>query len=274
MKMIPIIIPTWDLLEYTKKAVASIRTKHPYTIIIVDDGSTDGTVEWAKEQSYVIVKARPPTVFDPSKLNYGLVGYKYNLGVRKAIELGYDQAVIAHNDILFHKDALDNLISLYEKLRSQGYVLITGAPAEHVHYNPEAAKFRGLETTMEDLDALAPIDFLSREDTFLLTFFIIGKEAFERVGEFDDVFTFCEFISGDYVWRMEVAGVNYAVSKLAWHYHYGGRTWRTWEQAQSHELMMKSWSADSDRYLKKWGCPDPRPHPWRMKEKYTRPFNQ
>ena len=45
---IPILMITWNRLEYTKQAVEAIRknTKNPYKLFIWDNASTDGTKEW------------------------------------------------------------------------------------------------------------------------------------------------------------------------------------------------------------------------------------
>lgn len=46
-----IILVTYNQLEFTKLCVESIErhTVEPYELIVVDNGSTDGTVEYAKE---------------------------------------------------------------------------------------------------------------------------------------------------------------------------------------------------------------------------------
>ncbi len=48
---IPILMITWNRLEYTKKAINAIieNTNHPYKLFIWDNGSTDGTVDYLKK---------------------------------------------------------------------------------------------------------------------------------------------------------------------------------------------------------------------------------
>ena len=52
--LVSIIIPNWNTLEFSKKCVRSIQehTVVPYEIILTDNGSTDGTVEWIKLLGY------------------------------------------------------------------------------------------------------------------------------------------------------------------------------------------------------------------------------
>jgi len=48
-----IIILTWNQLSFTQECLASIarHTPEPYELIIIDNGSTDGTVAWLREQA-------------------------------------------------------------------------------------------------------------------------------------------------------------------------------------------------------------------------------
>ncbi|MEN6421044.1 MAG: glycosyltransferase, partial [Smithella sp.] len=48
--MTSIVILTFNQLAYTKECVKSLRkhTPEPHEIIFVDNGSTDGTVQWLK----------------------------------------------------------------------------------------------------------------------------------------------------------------------------------------------------------------------------------
>lgn len=81
---IPILMITWNRLDYTKKAIKAIieNTDHPYKLLVWDNGSTDGTVDYLKELKNKNIQVRF------SKTNTGLVppqnyffdnfkGYKY-----------------------------------------------------------------------------------------------------------------------------------------------------------------------------------------------------
>ena len=48
---VSVIIPTYNRVELLKQTVESVRcqTYSDYEIIIVNDGSTDGTAEWLQE---------------------------------------------------------------------------------------------------------------------------------------------------------------------------------------------------------------------------------
>lgn len=243
--MIAIIFSTWNGLEYTKRAVASIRTKHPYKLIIVDDGSTDGTTEWAEQQGYVLIRARPPTLSDG--YNPGRVGYNYNLAMRKAVELGCSHMVFAHNDLLFHKDAIDNLVKLYEEKRSAGYFFHSGIASGGKLI--EMGLDKGLETKVEDLDKMIPEDYV---DTPFLVLFIMTKETVDKLGPFDEKLTDGTMnLDGDWKHRMNLLGglpPKYSGSRLAWFYHFSGTTSKT-----NNLDVQKMGDESNNYYMAKWG---------------------
>ena len=99
-----IIIPTYNALEYTKKCLRSIRTftEFPYEIIIVDNGSTDGTQEYIKKQKGI-----------------KLLETKTNLGYAGACNVGMptsdsEYIVISNNDIIFTPNWLIHLVETAE----------------------------------------------------------------------------------------------------------------------------------------------------------------
>jgi glycosyltransferase involved in cell wall biosynthesis len=50
--MIPILMITWNRLEYTKKALEALFLSSGRKIFLIDNGSTDGTVEWLQSQPW------------------------------------------------------------------------------------------------------------------------------------------------------------------------------------------------------------------------------
>ena len=72
--LVSVIVPTSNRLEFLKQAVASIRTQtfQEWELIVSDNGSTDGTVEWLAEQDDVILLTAPtPTGAAPAR-NLGI----------------------------------------------------------------------------------------------------------------------------------------------------------------------------------------------------------
>lgn len=97
-KELAIIIPCYNNYELTKSTLESlsITTKNPYIVIIVDDNSNDNTTELKDKQSDTLVYIKNET-------NLG-VNKSWNIGLKKAIELGSEFICIANNDLLFTQD--------------------------------------------------------------------------------------------------------------------------------------------------------------------------
>jgi len=69
-----IVIPTHNQLAYTRECLASIRqrTDEPYELIVVDNGSTDGTVEYLHSLAGVTVISNPENRGFPVAVNQGI----------------------------------------------------------------------------------------------------------------------------------------------------------------------------------------------------------
>ena len=57
MNKIIIALVTYNCLKYTKLCIQNLRCSYPHEILVVDNGSIDGTVEWLKEQDNITVIA-------------------------------------------------------------------------------------------------------------------------------------------------------------------------------------------------------------------------
>lgn len=47
---------TFNCLKYTKLCLRSIKCSYPHEILVIDNGSTDGTVEWLKTQNVTLIE--------------------------------------------------------------------------------------------------------------------------------------------------------------------------------------------------------------------------
>lgn len=66
---IPVLMITWNRLEYTKRALTALMNSDHVTVYIVDNGSTDGTREWLADQTTFGLQ-RPFIMFN--RMNMGI----------------------------------------------------------------------------------------------------------------------------------------------------------------------------------------------------------
>ena len=200
-----IIITCKNLVEYTKAAVESVFTSHPYVLFVVDDGSTDATKWWlreAAEEDHRIV----PVLNPKSK---GLSG-KWNVGCQLAFEEHEcDMALICNNDILFSPVTIDSLVA---RMRKGDVGMVTAHNMRGEMAVP--TDVLNLGVSWEPTEAPNP-DF---------SCFLLSKDTYDKVGPFDEKFVPCYFEDGDYHLRMGKLGIKAITTTGAPYYHYGSRT--------------------------------------------------
>ena len=194
--LVSLVIPVYNQLHYTKQCLDSIRRSTPprYEIIVVDNGSLDGTREYlASQDARVITNA-------------------VNLGCAKA----WNQGVLAsrgqiigilNNDIVVTPGWLENLIQFMDR---------TG----HGIVSPSAREGR----LDYDLDRYA-LDFVracgraTRPETYGACM-LIRRCVFDRIGTFDEGFSYggCEDI--DFLWRAKNVGFTVGMTGSVLIHHF------------------------------------------------------
>ena len=193
-----LVIAVWNQLEYTKRCLSSIErwTGRPYELVIVDNGSTDGTREFLQT-----VKGR-------------VILNETNLGCAKAWNQGIrasrgEVVGILNNDIVVTPGWLEGLLAFMEKT---GHGMVCPAAREgNLDY---------------DLDGYAK-EFVAqcagaaRHGDVYAPCMLIRRDVFERIGLFDEGFSYggCEDI--DFIWRMKEAGFSVGMTGAALIHHFG-----------------------------------------------------
>jgi O-antigen biosynthesis protein len=106
-RLASIIIPCWNQLEFTRQCITALRmcTRPPWELIVVDNGSTDGTAAYLNGVQNAA--AVPVTV----------ISSRDNRGFPAAINQGLKQArgeflVLLNNDVVVTAGWLDQLTGL------------------------------------------------------------------------------------------------------------------------------------------------------------------
>ncbi len=193
-----LVIAVWNQLEYTKRCLSSIErwTSLPYELIIVDNGSTDGTREFLKT-----VKGH--VVFNETNLGCAKA---WNQGIRASRG---EVVGIINNDIVVTPGWLEALLAFMEKT---GHGMVCPAAREgKLDY---------------DLDGYAK-EFVARcagaarHGDVYAPCMLIHRDVFDRIGLFDEGFLYggCEDI--DFIWRMKQAGFSVGMTGAVLIHHFG-----------------------------------------------------
>lgn len=200
---VAIIACAHNCLATTKDCISSIHrhTKLPYNLHLIDNGSTDGTVE------YMQGLGRTP------------IRFGHNMGVAKARNAGAKEALgnpflkylcFIDNDTKVTEGWLEGLISTMEADQTIGMV----GPLSN-----------GADGTQRVIDAIPQREpdymFADRIDGFCM---LVSLEAIQKVGLFDENFSPYGYETHDLCERIKRAGYKIAVSNRVFVEHRGKQT--------------------------------------------------
>lgn len=252
-----IVIPTINLWsKYTKQCVNSImdammRAKDhgiDCHLTLIDNASTDETnIEAPKLNNslFLYIKNEERWGFQKS----------VNLGVNEGLKMGADFILVCNNDITIHPEAIWRLVKRFEK-GDIGMVSCMDVSGEMNQFNILPQLIGILNAQEKEKVDEAPHPHFSA--------FMVSKECWEAVGEFDELFAPAYFEDNDYHYRMKLLGVPAIVLPSAMFYHYGSRTQNEADTAP----IVSGGMFENNRanFVKKWGgLPD--------QEKFVHPYN-
>jgi GT2 family glycosyltransferase len=227
-----IVIPCLNLWnKFTKPCIDSIRSTHPYRIVLVDNGSTDETRDEAgKLVSAAFQHRRYETNTGTSR--------SWNYGIADGFEKGADYVAVLNNDILLHPYCLDGLV---ERIGRNDVDLVTALDVRCEVAAPEDL-FRIAASTKADVTEADHPNFSA---------FLLGRRCWEVVGRFDEEFYPAFFEDNDYHYRIQLAGLRAIVYPPAMFYHYGSRT--QYEACNVPLVPSSVFVQNRHYYIRKWG---------------------
>ncbi len=223
--LVSIIIPHWNHREVLVECLESLHrtTYHPFEIIVVDNHSTDDSVEYIKTQF-------PEVRLLENQENRGFAG-----GCNDGAEIAKGKyLLILNNDTTQEPEWLDHLVNFLESHPSIGIAqpkLINATDPSFFDYSGAAGGFmdrygfpfargRLFESIEKDERQYeTPIQIFWASGTACL----LRREVYEQIGLFDEVF-FAHMEEIDMNWRAQLAGWDIAVVPSAVVYHHSGFT--------------------------------------------------
>lgn len=243
MEEVVIAIPTINNLQYLKKCVESIRCSFPYELLVVDNGSVDGTLDWLKEQNIPYV--HHDQNFGCSYANNEIMEYAFSR----------DKLVfIIHNDIILHKNCLDHLHRGLTE--TTDFDLLYALEHLTGRVNPEVMKeFRYqyiYDKNNNGLPEEDDIDYSGVKVARGINFTVraIRKTTSEKIGYFDVNYFPAYFEDNDYGLRCLLGDVKVGIVHSARYYHFWSRSIH---EGGVGALNSKYFSANRAFYVNKWG---------------------
>jgi glycosyltransferase involved in cell wall biosynthesis len=249
--MISFIIPSYNNLRHLKNVYASILKHAPEAeVILLDDGSTDGTWEWMQEQykqdeNLVILQVQERT-------GHTIL---YDAGIEYATN---DIVGILHADMILGPNYIENMI---KHLQPGKVVCATRIePPLHPPGKEKIIMDFGQDFDTLDIDAFEEFAMQQQEENVdritygMFAPWILYKSDFEAIGGHDPLFAPFPYEDSDIFQRWILAGYELIQSRDAFVYHLTCRGHRWTEQVgQDDDYYKKACDKASRNYLRKWG---------------------
>lgn len=149
MKEIATVVVTFNRLSLLKEEIKSLRAQtisEKNQLIVVNNGSTDGTLAWLEQQTDIITLTQE---------NSGGAGGFFT-GMKYAVEQGYRYCWLMDDDVVCRLDALDELYKAYHLKENIGFVCSrvqgTDGCEMNVPYPDMSTKGNAYPTTYAMLD--------------------------------------------------------------------------------------------------------------------------
>jgi GT2 family glycosyltransferase len=243
--MISFIVPSYNNLQHLKNVYASIKRHEPQAeVVLLDDGSTDGTWNWIQEQDCIKYRS-------DERVGHTIL---YD----KGIELATNEIVgILHADMIVGPNYSKNLI---KHLKPQTVVCATRIePPLHPEGKEKIIRDFGMDFDTLDVasfeEFVKDLQVVEGETTKgMFAPWILYKKDFQAIGGHDPLFAPFPYEDSDIFQRWIMAGYELIQSRDAFVYHLTCRGHRWNEQVGRDDDYYKVVSEKAARnYLRKWG---------------------
>ncbi|MDX1614261.1 MAG: glycosyltransferase family 2 protein [Candidatus Promineifilaceae bacterium] len=174
-----VVIASWNGRQHLKHCLPSLRTTNyaNFRVLVVDDGSTDGTVEWLRQHHPEVECLRLSG-------NEGFV-CAANRGMQEGLALRADYLLLLNNDTRVTPDWIDELVNVAEKDDTVGIcsgrqLSWSGEAQIELRFYPEFAAGRLVERDVSDPDPPHPVAY---GDGCCM---LLRRQLLSAIGLFDD----------------------------------------------------------------------------------------
>jgi glycosyltransferase involved in cell wall biosynthesis len=256
--MISFIIPSYNNLQHLKNVYASIQKHAPQAeVILLDDGSTDGTQDWIQQQDCIKYRSEER------------VGH--TILYDKGIEMATNEIVgILHADMILGPNYIQNMIKHLEPGKIVCATRIE--PPLHPEGKEKIIRDFGMDFDTLDIDAFekyvleVQTEFKDQTTKGMFAPWILYKSDFQAIGGHDPLFAPFPYEDSDIFQRWILNGYNLIQSRDSFVYHLTCRGHRWNDQVGKDDEYYKIVSQKAAKnYLRKWGS-------WIKNNEYQHPI--
>jgi GT2 family glycosyltransferase len=272
MKYTPIdvtfVLPSYNTLNYTMMAYRSIREFYPTTeIIILDDGSDDGTIDYLTTQTKLDDNLRTWVNTTGNILGHTIT---YDLGIKMAKN---PIVTIFHSDMICAKNYLENMLKHYEpktvvcatRIEPTG-IYPEGKEKILKPFGIEFHEFKKEEFT--SFVSQEQVDSKDKTSNGIFAPWLVSKEDFLAIGGHWKMLAPFPEEDADLFLRFHLAGYKLIQSRdsLCWHWiSRGHRSWAKNGVGKDDDMFKFYQNRARRNYLRKW-------HKWMMFDENHHPI--
>jgi GT2 family glycosyltransferase len=240
-----VVIVTFNQLPFTRLCLGTMLANTPtepnYEVIIVDNASTDGTVEFLEA-----LASQQPRV--------RLVRNDSNRGFAPAVNQGFslargDVLVVLNNDTLLAPDWLENLRGHLADPRVGLVGPVTNSAPNEAQIDAPYQTYGGFERF-----ARARAQTLAGKHSLIstLTMFCVAmrRDTYQRLGPLDERFMVGTFEDDDYSRRAREAGYDLVCAEDVFVHHFGQASFGELVPGGGYAALL---TANRRRFEEKWG---------------------
>ncbi|MEJ2706162.1 MAG: glycosyltransferase family 2 protein [Anaerolineales bacterium] len=184
--LVAFVVVNWNQCQLTLDCLASLReqTYRNFSVVLVDNGSQDGSVQAVQEQFPEV------TVLENGR-NLGIAGAN-NVGIKQALGMGADYVFLLNNDTIVDAHMLDHLVQVAESDSSIGMagptMLFFDQPDTIWCAGNSIDWTNGETLRLREGASLSTVKDASLEDVDFITScaVLIKRAVFEQVGLMDE----------------------------------------------------------------------------------------
>ncbi|MCQ6559722.1 glycosyltransferase family 2 protein [Paenibacillus mendelii] len=235
MNKTSIIIPTYNGKELLKDCLYSIKrhTQIPYEIIVVDNGSTDGTADVCRQEGITFISLASNIGF-PAACNMGL---KLASG---------DTLLLLNNDVIVSRNWLQNMLNC---LNSRADIGIVGPLTNYASGKQQIdMPYTNLEEMANQLNEPDSGKWM-HVDRIVGLCFLFKRDLMDQIGLLDERFSPGHFEDDDYCYRARGAGYKLRIAGDVFIFHHGSASFGRQEESRVKQLI----ESNRHKFIAKWG---------------------
>ena len=250
--LVSIIVLTYNNLEFNKNCIHSILNTTAYAnyeLIIVDNQSTDGTVEYLKELE---AKKLPQVKIILNPVNSGFAGGN-NLGIREAKG---DYVLLLNNDTVISRGWLTAMTSHLENDKKLGMCNpVTNSIGNEskipaAYQDPVSFREFAYAYTAKHAGEMYP-----EVDRLPLFATLIRRDVIEKAGMLDEEYKIGMFEDDDYTEAVKAAGYQITISEDAFIHHINNASFKKLDDEQYKKIFEANKAIFEKKWHKKWSMP-------------------